>query len=98
MKRTVLFLDQAAKRIEDEDDCSDAFYAYAPPAVGGARHGMSVDVAGELRVGGNSWILPTTDPTNGAPVRFRCARLVVEADGGFDAIGRGYSGAAQFIW
>ncbi len=75
-----------------------AFYSYAPPARGGVRYGMSVDVAGELRVGGNSWILPTTDLTNGAPVRFRCARLAVDATGGFDADGRGLSGAAYFVY
>ena len=66
------------------------FFAYAEPAALG--QGSLVEVAGDIFIGTNSWILPTTHLELGTEVRFRCNRLRVEAEGGMDADGRGLSG------
>lgn len=68
------------------------FYAYSAPTNGTVEHGASVDVAGDIRVGAGSWILPDARDANGGAVRFRCENAFIAADGGFDADGRGFLG------
>jgi len=68
------------------------FYAYSAPTNGTERNGASVNVAGDIRVGPSSWILPAASFTNGGAVRFRADDIVVAANGGFNAEGHGWAG------
>ncbi|NLF21661.1 MAG: hypothetical protein GX590_00705, partial [Lentisphaerae bacterium] len=68
------------------------FHACAAPTNGTVAFGASVDVTGEIRVAADSWIIPDCQGTNGGPVRLRCTRARIAANGGIDATGRGFLG------
>ena len=70
------------------------FYVYsAMTNANTPKYGAAVQVGGELRVAGNSWIVPVSHDTNGGSAVF-CAKNITLADGdsGINANGRGYRG------
>lgn len=54
--------------------------------------GAEVNVDGEMRIGPNAWVYPTSHPTNGGSPKFNVGSLTIDATGGFDAVGRGFAG------
>lgn len=60
-----------------------------------ATPGAQVNVTGDMTIGPNAWVYPSSHPTNGGSVRFTMDNLTVNATGGFNALGRGFSGGAN---
>ena len=56
------------------------------------NYGALVTVTGALAVGSACWVYPYSHPTNGGSVLFRAGSLLVAANGGFNADGKGYHG------
>jgi hypothetical protein len=69
-------------------------WVYGAPTNGTpGAYGALVSVGGLLSVGGNTWIYPYTDRTNGGAPLFRSGRLFIEAGGGFNADAAGLQDA-----
>ncbi len=71
-------------------------YAVAPIMEPG--HECQIEIGGDIHIGPESWILPTTHLEQGTGVQLHCRRLLVAAGGGIDADGRGLSGGAYFAF
>jgi len=69
------------------------FRAYSAPTNGVKAHGCLVTVSGDIEVYPSSWIYPENARVNGGCVRFQAQNVVVHTNAGFDAVGRGFSGA-----
>jgi hypothetical protein len=52
--------------------------------------GTWVTVEGDMTVSPNTWVYPTSHPTNGGSPFFRVGHLTILSGGGFDANGRGF--------
>ena len=56
-------------------------------------YGAMVNIGGDIRVAGNSWIYPAAHPTNGAVVLFSMRNLTLDLGGGINADYLGYIGS-----
>jgi len=79
-------------------------YVYSAPTNGtGPNYGALVSITGNVFVGSSSWIYPYSDRNTGASVFFRMNNLAIQANGGFNAEGRGFApnkgpGSSGNLW
>ncbi|MDD5678683.1 MAG: hypothetical protein PHW60_11970 [Kiritimatiellae bacterium] len=68
------------------------FYVYSGPTNEViTAYGARVTVAGDIVISSNCWIYPVSNGTNGGSVFFTANNVTINAGGGFDAEGLGYS-------
>ena len=71
------------------------FYAYSTTNDATALpYGSHIVITGNLYVAGSSWIYSYSEPINGGSPVFQAQNITVDANAGFNAVGRGY-GVAQ---
>jgi hypothetical protein len=71
-----------------------SLYVYSGQTNGSpvTNYGALVRLAQDVSIGSDSWIYPYSHPTNGGSCLFQVSNLTVQAGGGINAAGKGYSG------